>query len=106
MSGYLFLALAVLCFSGLGVLHKVADFQKCAPPAINAYLFFWAGLFTTTYVFSLHASFAIPGAAAGVAVGRGLCAAICILAFLPGFAVVIIFTLMYCLNFLPHVLPV
>src|SRR2546428_7081245 len=73
MSGYLFLALAVLCFSGLGVLHKVADFQKCAPPAINAYLFFWAGLFTTTYVFSLHASFAIPGEAAGVAGGGGSC---------------------------------
>src|SRR5207247_8687292 len=84
MSGYLFLALAVLCFSGLGVLHKVADFQKCAPPAINAHLFFWAGLFTTTYVFSLHASFAIPGEAAGVAVGCGLCASIAILAFSTG----------------------
>ena len=84
MSGYLFLALAVVCFSVLGVLHKVADFQKCAPPAINAYLFFWAGLFTTTYVFSLHASFAIPGEAAGVAVGCGLCASIAILAFQTG----------------------
>lgn len=78
------LGLAVICFSGLGVLHKVADFQKCAPPAINAYLFFWAGLFTTTCVFSLNVSFAIPGEGAGVAVACGLCASIAILAFQTG----------------------
>ena len=28
MSGYLFLVLTVLCFFGLGVLHKVADFPE------------------------------------------------------------------------------
>jgi hypothetical protein len=35
--GYLFLIVGVVCFSGLGVLHKVADFQKCLPSAINAF---------------------------------------------------------------------
>jgi multidrug transporter EmrE-like cation transporter len=41
MSGYFFLIVTVLCFSLLGVLHKIADFRRCGPSAINAYLVLW-----------------------------------------------------------------
>jgi EamA domain-containing membrane protein RarD len=84
MSGYSFLALAVLCFCGLGLLHKVADFQKCRPSAINAYLFFWACLFTAVYTLSLGSSLKAPAAVTGVAVFCGLCASVAILAFQMG----------------------
>ncbi len=84
MSGYSFLALAVLCFCGLGLLHKVADFQKCRPSAINAYLFFWAWLFMTIYTLSLGSSLKAPGGVTGVAIFCGLCASVAILTFQIG----------------------
>src|SRR5439155_6946552 len=84
MSGYSFLALAVLCFCGLGVLHKVADFQKCRPSAINAYLFFWACLFMTIYTLVLGSSLKTPGVVTGVAIFCGLCASVAILFFQIG----------------------
>ena len=84
MSGYLFLTLTVLCFCGLGVLHKVADFQKCRPSAINAYLFFWAGLLITVYALSLDSSLRVPRAATGVAIFCGLSASVAILSFQIG----------------------
>src|SRR5207247_1183149 len=83
-SGYLFLTLTVLCFCGLGVLHKVADFQKCRPSAINAYLFFWAGLLITVYALSLDSSLRVPRAATGVAIFCGLSASVAILSFQIG----------------------
>ena len=84
MSGYSFLALAVLCFCGLGVFHKVADFQKCRPSAINAYLFFWACLFITIYTLFLGSSLKTPGEVTGVAIFCGLCASVAILTFQIG----------------------
>ena len=84
MSGYSFLALAVLCFCGLGLLHKVADFQKCRPSAINAYLFFWAWLLMTIYTFSLGPSLRAPAGVTGVAIFCGLCASVAILTFQIG----------------------
>ena len=84
MSGYSFLALAVLSFCGLGVLHKVADFQKCRPSAINAYLFFWACLFITIYTLFLGSSLRTPGEVTGVAIFCGLCASVAILSFQIG----------------------
>src|SRR5262245_47388620 len=84
MSGYSFLALAVLCFCGLGLLHKVADFQKCRPSFINAYLFFWACLFMTVYTFSIGVSIKAPARVTGVAIVCGLCASVAILAFQIG----------------------
>ena len=84
MSGYSFLALAVLCFCGLGVLHKVADFQKCRPSAINAYLFFWACLFITIYTLFLGSSLKTPREVTGVAIFCGLCASVAILSFQIG----------------------
>jgi len=84
MSGYLFLALTVFCFFGLGVLHKVADFQKCRPLAINAFLFLWAGLLITAYTFSLGSSFSVPYAIGGVATLCGLLASVAILCFQTG----------------------
>src|SRR5206468_6191755 len=84
MSGYLFLTLTVLCFCGLGVLHKVADFQKCRPSAINAYLFFWACLFITIYTLFHGPSLKTPGEVTGVAIFCGLCASVAILSFQIG----------------------
>lgn len=84
MSGYSFLALAVLCFCGLGLLHKVADFQKCRPSAINAYLFFWAWFFMTIYTLSLGSSLKAPVGVTGVAILCGLCASVAILTFQIG----------------------
>ena len=84
MSGYLFLVLTVFCFFGLGVLHKVADFQKCRPLAINAFLFLWAGLLITAYTFSLGSSFSVPHAVGGVATLCGLLASVAILCFQTG----------------------
>lgn len=37
-SGYLYMALALLGFSALGVLHKLADTFDCRPRAVNALL--------------------------------------------------------------------
>ena len=84
MSGYSFLALAVLCFSGLGVFHKVADYQKCRPSAINASLFFWAWLFMTIYTLCLGSSLKTPGAVTGVAILCGLCSSVALLSFQIG----------------------
>jgi drug/metabolite transporter (DMT)-like permease len=84
MLGYLFLSLAVVCFTVLGILHKVADFQKCRPSAINAYLFLWAWLLTSAYTFSFRSSLFIPRVAVAVAVACGLCASVAILAFQTG----------------------
>ena len=84
MSGYSFLVLAVLCFCGLGVLHKVADFQKCRPSAINAYLFFWACLFITIYTLFLGSYLKTPAEVTGVAMFCGLCASVAILSFQIG----------------------
>jgi hypothetical protein len=84
MSGYLFLVLAVASFSLLGVLHKVADFRRCRPSAINAYLFLWAWFLTSTYALSMNSSLLIPRSAAVVAVSCGLCASVAILAFQVG----------------------
>ena len=84
MIGYLFLLLAVVCFSMLGILHKIADFQRCRPRAINAYLFLCAWLLTSAYTFSLRPSPFIPRIAIVVAVCCGLCASVAILAFQTG----------------------
>lgn len=84
MSGYFFLILTVLCFSFLGVLHKIADFKRCGPSAINAYLFLWAWLFMTASVLWMKFSFTIPQAATAVAIGCGMSASVAILAFQTG----------------------
>jgi len=84
MSGYLFLALAVLSFAMLGILHKIADFQRCRPSAINAHLFLWAWLLTSVYTLSFRSSLSIPRVAVAVAVSCGFCASVAILAFQTG----------------------
>lgn len=84
MLGCLFLVLAVISFTMLGILHKIADFQKCRPSAINAYLFLWAWILTSAYTFSFRSSLFIPRVAIAVAVSCGLCASVAILAFQTG----------------------
>jgi len=84
MSGYLFLILTVFCFFSLGVLHKVADFQKCRPLVINAFLFFSGGLLITTYTVILGFPLSLPRAVGGVATLCGILASIAILCFQSG----------------------
>jgi drug/metabolite transporter (DMT)-like permease len=84
MSSYLFLMLAVVCFSLLGVLHKFADFQGCRPAAINAYLFFWAWLLTTVYLVAQNHSLMPAISVTAVAAACGVCASVAILAFQTG----------------------
>lgn len=68
----------------LGILHKIADFQRCRPSAINAYLFLLAWLLTSAYTFSFRSSLFVPRVAIAVAVSCGLGASVAILAFQTG----------------------
>jgi drug/metabolite transporter (DMT)-like permease len=42
--GSVFLILALLSFSGLGICHKVADFRRCRPSAVSVMLFCGGGV--------------------------------------------------------------
>ena len=53
--GMIFLILALFSLAGLGITHKVADFAKCRPAAINVMLFFWgSGFFWCYAIFYEH----------------------------------------------------
>jgi drug/metabolite transporter (DMT)-like permease len=85
--GYLYLAMAVVSFGCLGVLHKVADHQSCRPQAINAVLFLAAGLAlatVTTFKLGAAAWASVPLPAWTVAAACGLCASVAILHFQHG----------------------
>jgi drug/metabolite transporter (DMT)-like permease len=57
MSGSILLVLALCSLAGLGVCHKVADFMRCRPDAINVMLFFWAAVVLCgyTFLYKVHA---------------------------------------------------
>jgi hypothetical protein len=90
IGGTAFVILALLSLAGLGIGHKVADFQRCKPSAINVMLFFWAAAVLWSYTLlktvgsgvSLFPPF--TAAAVAWAVGCGLCASIAILTFQIG----------------------
>ena len=48
-SGTLCLIVSLVSLAGLGILHKVADFRRCKPSAINVTLFFWASVVLWSY---------------------------------------------------------
>ncbi len=54
-AGTIFLILALFSLAGLGITHKVADFTRCRPAAVNVMLFFWAALLFWCYaIFYKH----------------------------------------------------
>jgi drug/metabolite transporter (DMT)-like permease len=91
MSGSVFLILALLSLSGLGICHKVADFHRCKPSAVSMILFAAAASVLWSYtlfykVLGAHVGLFPPftGKAVAVALFCGACAGIAILTFQVG----------------------
>jgi EamA domain-containing membrane protein RarD len=77
--------LALLSFSTLGVLHKVADVQRGRPATINGLLASSSLLFVFAFVMlAPSAGPAAPASVASVAIPFGVSASIAILAFQAG----------------------
>lgn len=51
MSGSLCLLVALICLAGLGIAHKIADYARCRPGAVNVTIFLWAGVVLACYTF-------------------------------------------------------
>ena len=84
-SGYVFMIAGLLCFSMLGVLHKIADVKRCRPAAVNALIYAWSLLFAIVVArFILGHSLAAPVSVAAIAIPFGISASVAILAFQAG----------------------
>ncbi len=83
--GHLYMMLALLGFSVLGVLHKVADVKQSRPEAINALLFSWSLALVFLYVtFVTPTGAEAPTRVAAIALPFGVAASVAILAFQAG----------------------
>lgn len=84
-TGQIYMLLALLSFSLLGVFHKVADVKQCRPSAINALLYGWSLLFVSALVtLGRGTGPAAPSTVIAVALPFGICASVAILAFQAG----------------------
>ena len=84
-TGQIYMLLALLSFSMLGVLHKVADVQHSRPATINGLLASSSLLFVFAFVMlGPSGGPAAPGSVAAVAIPFGVSASIAILAFQAG----------------------
>jgi EamA domain-containing membrane protein RarD len=84
-TGQIYMLLALVSFSLLGVLHKVADVKTSRPSAINALLFSSSLLFVFLFVlFDTSTGPAVPPRVATIAIPFGIAASIAILAFQAG----------------------
>jgi drug/metabolite transporter (DMT)-like permease len=84
-TGQIYMLLALLSFSLLGVLHKLADVKRCRPTAVNALLYGWSLCFILALVTLRPGSGpAAPASVVGIALPFGICASIAILAFQAG----------------------
>ncbi len=84
-TGQIYVLLALLSFSLLGVLHKVADVKRCRPSAINALLYAWSLCFVLALVtVGGGAGPAAPTSVVAIALPFGICASVAILAFQAG----------------------
>ena len=83
---YLYLLLAVGSLGCLGVLHKVADHQKCRPAAVNLLLFLVAAVLSSLFcVTSLGVTaFVVPVSALIGGVVCGVLASLAVLIFQHG----------------------
>jgi drug/metabolite transporter (DMT)-like permease len=87
MDGYPFLALAVVSFGVLGVLHKVADHRHCKPSVVTGFLFLCAAIAMSVICISergMRASTQMPLWIAATALAFGIAAALSILNFQYG----------------------
>ena len=83
--GHFYMMLALLGFSLLGVLHKVADVRQSRPAAINALLFTWSLLLVFFYaVFGTTTGPTAPARVVTIAFPFGVAASVAILAFQAG----------------------
>ena len=83
--GHFYMMLALLGFSLLGVLHKVADVRQSRPAAINALLFTWSLLLVFFYaVFGTTTGPTAPARVFTIAFPFGVAASVAILAFQAG----------------------
>ena len=83
-SGYLYMAFALLGFSALGVLHKLADTFDCHPRAVNALLAATSLLLTAAILAVRGQPLSAPSEVWTIAVPFGISASIAILAFQAG----------------------
>jgi drug/metabolite transporter (DMT)-like permease len=80
-SGFVYALLALLSYSTLGVLHKLADVKGCRPPAINVLLYSSSlSILLLAGMFAGSSIFAGPPAAKLLAIPFGMSSAIAILA--------------------------
>lgn len=83
--GYLYVVLALLGFSALGVFHKLADTLNCRPSSVNALLYAWSLLFAGITVAFRHTDAGSDtGGVALLAIPFGISASVAILAFQAG----------------------
>lgn len=84
-TGQIYMLLALLSFSLLGVLHKMADVKRCRPSAITALLYGWSLVFVAALVtLGRGTGPAAPPVVVVIALPFGICASIAILAFQAG----------------------
>src|SRR3954469_318845 len=84
-TGQIYMLLALLSFSTLGVLHKVADVQRGRPATINGLLASSSLLFVFAFVMlAPSAGPAAPASVASVAIPFGVSFSVAILAFQAG----------------------
>lgn len=83
--GHLWMLLALLSFSALGVFHKLADTRKCRPNAITALLYFWSFVMVSGVLLGVQrTSLAAPADVVLIGIPFGISAAVAILAFQAG----------------------
>jgi drug/metabolite transporter (DMT)-like permease len=83
-TGQIYMLLALVSFSMLGVFHKLADVKQSRPSAINALLYGWSLLFVLGLVFVRGAGPSAPSTVITIAVPFGISASVAILAFQAG----------------------
>lgn len=73
---------AMLGYSLLGILHKVADRPNCRPNVLAALLLFWGGVLTTLYMLVFEKTgLRLPPKAALIGASGGLFAAVALVSF-------------------------
>jgi EamA domain-containing membrane protein RarD len=84
-TGHLHLFGALLSFSLLGVLHKMADVKKCSPSAITALIYAWSVLFVSVgTLMTTQQVTNVPAQAVWIGIPFGISSAVAILAFQAG----------------------
>jgi drug/metabolite transporter (DMT)-like permease len=85
MNGHLYMLLALLSFSTLGVFHKLSDVRQCRPSSLTAMLYIGSLVMATLMVVAVQqTSVLAPSGVFWLALPFGMSAAAAILAFQAG----------------------